>query len=347
MKRNRKTKILTKAKIFRDLFCSKITKKRMPIIANLLLTNRCNLRCFYCYVDVFHRRMQDLKTDKILNIIDILYKNGTKVIVLLGGEPLLRNDIGTIVEYINKKGIICELITNGYMVKRWISALRSVDSVCVSLDGDETSNDLNRGIGSFKVAMDAIRLLKENNINTRIKAVITKNNIDSFNFLADFVKENRLLLTSSVAVVYEGRDYGADTKWLNNGETREFLKKLMDLKKNGVPIGYSFKALQYCIDWPRSYNAVVEDGTERTYFKYLRCRRRDFSLYMDADGTMYPCANLWGKEGRNILTDGFQAVWSSFDNYKCFCCGNIPDVDISLLLNLNFRSILNAVGFFR
>lgn len=347
MKNAKLAKLLTKMKIFNDLLSSKITGRRKPIIANLLLTNRCNLRCFYCYVDVFHRRIPDIPTDKIFHIIDVLHKNGTKVIVLLGGEPLVRKDIGSILEYINKKGMICELITNGYSVEKWINSLKLVDSVCVSLDGDQISNDLNRGNGSFKIATDAIKLLKENNINTRIKAVMTRNNIGSLEFLANFVKENKLLMTSSVAVVYEEREYDSGSKWLNNKETQEFLKKLRDLKKNGIPIGYSFKALDYCINWPLNYNGVIEKADESSSFKYLKCRRKDFSLYMDADGTVYPCANLWGNTGKNILTDGFEAAWDNFGDYKCFCCGNIPDVDISLLLDLNFKSILRALGFFR
>lgn len=342
----KKSKVLTKIEILRDLLFAKITQKRIPIIANLLITNRCNLKCFYCYVDVFNRQIPDLATDKILNIIDILHSHGTKIIVLLGGEPLFRNDFGTIIEHINKKKIICEVITNGYLAEKWIDYLKLADSVCISLDGDETANDLNRGKGSFKAALDAIRLLKKNGINTRIKAVITKNNVNSFDFLANFAKENGLAITASVSVVYENRDYGPNTIWLNNEEARQFLIKLKEFKKCGIPIGYSFHALDYSIKWPKNYSTIVNEDQKMSNFKYIKCRRKDFSFYMDADGTIYPCAELWGKGGGNILKDGFQNAWDSFKNYKCFCCGNIPDVDVSLLLNLNLASIINVSKYF-
>jgi MoaA/NifB/PqqE/SkfB family radical SAM enzyme len=340
------SKLGTRLAIFKDLLFAKYTKRRVPLMANLLLTNRCNLKCFYCYVDTFNRTIDDLDTDKITGIIDILHGHGTKVMVLLGGEPLVRNDLGAIIEHINRKRMICEVITNGFRVEKWVDTLRLADSVCVSLDGDRAANDKNRGAGSFQTAMEAIRILKENRIQTRIKAVITRHNIDALDFLADFVKKNGILMTSSVAVVYEGREYDSASPWLTSLQTRQFLEKLKTLKKSGVPIGYSCKALDYCIGWPHEYHAVVNEGPGVDTRRYIKCRRKDFSLYMDADGTMYPCANLWGKAGKNILADGFQAAWEQFQQYPCFCCGNIPDVDLSLLLGLNPASMLGALRYF-
>ncbi len=336
----KKNKARTKIKILGDLLASKITKARKPILANLLITNRCNLKCFYCYVDVFNRKMQDLSTEEIIRIIDILHANGTKIIVLLGGEPLLRKDIDAIIEHINSKGIICELITNGFGVDKWIKSLRLLDSVCVSLDGNEYPNDLNRGSGAFRVATEAIRLLKENRVNTRIKAVITKNNIDALAFLAKFVKDNSILMTCSAAVVYEQREYNQNLKWMGNDDVRELLIKLKEHKRKGIPIGYSYKALDYCINWPSEYNHVVKNLKQEANFKFIKCLRKDFSLYMDADGTIYPCANLWGKGGGNILKEDFKAAWDKFNEYDCYCCGNNPDVDISLILNLELAGMV-------
>lgn len=340
-------KLLTKLKIFKDLLFTKITKKRIPLIANLLITNRCNLRCFYCYVDVSHRQLKDLTIDEILRIIDILHKNGTKIIVLLGGEPLLRDDIAEIIEYINKKSIICEVITNGYLAEKRIEALKLVDSVCVSLDGDSITHDLNRGKGSFNTAVNAIRLFKKNNINTRFKSVITKNNIDSLNFLAEFARKNRLFFTASIPVVYEKKDYGFNTNWLGNVEARQLLIKLRSFKKNGFPIGYSFKAINYCINWPHSYSTKIFPANKSANFNYIKCQRKDLCLYMDVDATIYPCAALWGQGGKNILKDGFKSAWNNFENYKCSCCGTIPEVDISLLLNIDFGSVLSALSYLK
>ncbi|HTY45553.1 MAG TPA: radical SAM protein [Patescibacteria group bacterium] len=336
----------TRLAIFRDLLLAKCTRRRIPLMANLLLTNRCNLKCFYCYVDTFHRTVEDLGTQKVIEVIDILHSHGTKIMVLLGGEPLVRNDLGVIIEHINRKRMICEVITNGFHVEKWLDPLRLADSVCVSLDGDQAANDRNRGPGSFQTAMEAIRILRENRIPTRIKAVITRYNIDALDFLADFVRDNRILMTSSVAVVYEARHYDAASPWLDGPQTRQFLEKLRALKRSGVPIGYSYQALDYCINWPHEYHAVIDAAPDADTRRYIKCLRKDFSLYMDADGTMYPCANLWGKAGKNILTDGFQAAWDQFRQYPCFCCGNIPDVDLSLLLGLSPTGILGAVRYF-
>ena len=69
------------------LIKARITGKRIPLIANFILTNRCNLKCFYCYVDTEHSKGEELELNKVLKLIDILYDKGTRLIVLLGGEP--------------------------------------------------------------------------------------------------------------------------------------------------------------------------------------------------------------------------------------------------------------------
>ena len=48
-------------------------RKRLPLMVNLLLTNRCNLRCFYCYPQVFEQETKDITTEKWLSVVDEFY----------------------------------------------------------------------------------------------------------------------------------------------------------------------------------------------------------------------------------------------------------------------------------
>ncbi len=83
-------------------------------MANLIITNRCNLECFYCYVDVFnpdrqHLNLQEkrvINRDNLIELVDTLYDRGCRLIVLLGGEPLMFKEIGEIIRHIKSKKMV-------------------------------------------------------------------------------------------------------------------------------------------------------------------------------------------------------------------------------------------------
>ncbi len=331
-----------------SLIWAKLTNKRTPLMANLLITNRCNLKCFYCYVDTFNRNVKDIEKQVLFDMIDTFYDRGTRLIVLLGGEPLLYKEIGDVIRYIKNKNMVCEIITNGYRVEKYIEDLKLCDSVCVSLDGDEKSHDQNRGRGSYDVAIKAINLFRENGIHTRVKAVLTDNNKDSFDFLCKFAKEKGLILTISLAATYDERDYHQKNKWVGDKDKSEFLASLYAAKQEGYPIGYSFSALDYYKKWPYPDDYIVdsEKNNNPEGFDLLRCKRKDNSFYLDTDGYLYPCAYQWGKSKKNVFTDGFDSAWESMEGYDCFACGSLPDIDITLMFNCNTESIFKAAKFY-
>ena len=183
------TKFLRGKRIIYKLLLGKITKKRIPIVTNILVTNKCNLNCFYCFPQVSKRKVKEMTTEQILNAIDESKKLGAEIIILLGGEPLIRDDIGEIINHIKDKKMLCEVITNGYFVKKRINDLKRLDSICISIDGDEEGTDKNRAPGSYKMAINDLKLARENGIFTRIHAVITKNTINSIDHLVHLVKE--------------------------------------------------------------------------------------------------------------------------------------------------------------
>lgn len=327
-----------------DLMKLKIHRTRVPLVANLILTNSCNLKCFYCYVDVFNRTVKDPTTSDWLNLLTEIHEMGTRVVILLGGEPLIRRDIDQIIDHIHHLGMICEVITNGTFVKKKIDSLKKVTSVCLSLDGNREEHDGNRGQGSFDQTMEAFNILKDNKIPIRIKACITQNNENCLDFLAPFVKRHNIVFTASPAETYEDRNYHQQNKWLDRNRMLDFVRKLRDLKLQGVPIGYSYKALDYILNWPYDVDYIVNKertNNERAY-PLIRCLRKTNSFYLDADGMLYSCAPLWGKGKANVFKDGFQSAWNTLDHHDCFSCASLPDVDISLFLGGYWENLLKG-----
>ena len=339
-----------------NLIKLKLTNSRAPLMANLIITNRCNLECFYCYVDVFnpdrqHLNLQEKRVitgENLIELVDTLYDRGCRLIVLLGGEPLMFKEIGGVIRHIKSKKMVCEIITNGYLVDRYLDDLALCDSVCVSLDGEKEGNDLNRGRGSFQKAVDAISLLLKHQIPVRVKAVLTHNNKNSLDFLGSFAKEQGVMLTVSVAATYDDRDYHQKDKWLEEYSKKNFLDDMLNLKKKGIPIGYSMTALDYMQKWPYDEDFIIKgDKSNHTKdFDLIRCKRKDNSLFIDADGEMYPCAFQWGKNSKNVFEGGFDAAWEHMPKYDCYACGSLPDIDVSLMFNFNLENIINAAKFY-
>lgn len=125
--------LIPAAKVLNQLMKFKLTGKKMPLILNLLVTNKCNFDCAYCYINPKTRRIADSTYAQIKSYIDQFYRIGTRSIWLQGGEPLLRNDIEKIVDYIKAKGMFCEIVNNGWLAEQKMTVLSRVDKVCFLL----------------------------------------------------------------------------------------------------------------------------------------------------------------------------------------------------------------------
>lgn len=320
----------------------KLWRKRFPLMANLLLTNRCNLKCIYCYPQVFRRNLDDMTTDKWLKITDELYKMGARVIVLMGGEPLLFKDIDVIVDRVKSYGIICEMITNGYLIEKKIDTVKKLDSICISLDGNEATHDRNRGKGSYQKAVAAIKCAKSAAIRTRVKAVIIRHNVNSLRFLAQFAKEHGVVLTFTLPSIHTD----AEDLTLTHEEIKELMTMAIEYKREGYPIGHTLTSMDYMMKWPANHYAWL-DEKHCAGAPVVRCIRNDLTCYVDADGMMYPCAILWSQfPGKNVFEAGIKDAWNNLAQKPCYSCGYLGEIETNLLLSLSIRNIFQSARYF-
>ena len=70
-----------------------------------------------------HLHAPDPTLDQMVSVIDQLHKGGTLSVRLLGGEPLMRKDIGEIIRAIKYRGMFCEVVTNGVLLRRKIAKI--------------------------------------------------------------------------------------------------------------------------------------------------------------------------------------------------------------------------------
>ena len=81
------------------------------------VTRRCNLSCVHCRASALHGPYPgELDTQACLRLLDEIAAFSQPIIILTGGEPLLREDIFEIADYGNKKGLRMVLATNGTLL---------------------------------------------------------------------------------------------------------------------------------------------------------------------------------------------------------------------------------------
>lgn len=321
----------------------KIIKKYLPLMVLFNITDKCNLKCSYCFGKYYERKSPDLPTKKIHHIIDQLSKAGTKRLGIGGGEPLLRNDIGYIIDYLKNKNIEVGLSTNGILLPQKISELKKVDTICISLDGEEGIHDYYRGKGSYKKAMQAIECSVNNHIKTHVSTVLTKKNINSLDFLLKKAKELGFLLElSPLYNQFFGVKNQGYPESLKDAEYREIIKTILNLKKRKEPIFYSAATYESILNW-EDYNKdrIIEEETD---LKHVKCYAGKYFCHIESNGDVYPCVYSAGHKAINCLESNFEIAFKNINEHNCKACMWACYIEFNLLFDFNLN-VLKSLSY--
>jgi len=151
------------------------------VIWNLI--RRCNLTCKHCYsISADTHFPGELDREEIFDVIDDLKAFHVPVLILSGGEPLLRPDIFDIAHRAKDRGFFTALSTNGTLInKENIEAIRDVgfNYVGISIDGTrETHDSFRQMVGSFDASIAGLRLCHEQGIKTGLRFTMTQDNAE-------------------------------------------------------------------------------------------------------------------------------------------------------------------------
>jgi MoaA/NifB/PqqE/SkfB family radical SAM enzyme len=169
-----------------------------PTNVYMPVTNRCNLKCWMCDVVMVPRPVLELSLDEIKRALDEVKSwGGDQIILLTGGEPLMRKDIFPIIDHSISLGLRTEMISNGTLIDA-ITAERLLESglhmIAVSLDSvTPRIHNATRGVkGAFDGAVRGIRNLvtaKEKRgspVWIEVWTTITNLNLEELSAIAHF-----------------------------------------------------------------------------------------------------------------------------------------------------------------
>jgi len=155
------------------------------------VTRRCNLACLHCRASSLHGPYQgELATEECFQLLDDIASFSHPLIILTGGEPLLREDIYDIARYGSQKGLRMVLATNGTLLtENMVERMHHshIRRISISIDGhDKESHDAFRGVaGAFDEAMRGLEILKKKDMEFQINTTITRQNMAQLESILD------------------------------------------------------------------------------------------------------------------------------------------------------------------
>lgn len=250
--------------MFLDELFYKTAVKTLPFIAKIALTHDCNLTCRHCYLGPPQGRV--LEAGEFKEIITQLARSGVLFLTFTGGEPMMYPGFWEIIEFARRSKFFLRVFTNGTLIDEKAAGLFArygVNEVHVSLYGHEPGiHELITGIGgSFDKTVNAIQLLKRQGVEIQVKSSIMTLNWEYAAKIENFCCE--MGVKCSFSYLLSPRTDGSE-------EPCQLQCDIPETDPGCLPV------------FPE-----VSAGDRPS-----PCPAGENSLFIEYDGTLYPCVNF-------------------------------------------------------
>ena len=183
----------------------------LPLLIAWEVTRSCNFNCRHCRAGARNRKYpNELTTEQCFSLLDNIASFARPIVILTGGEPMLRDDIYDITEHGNKLGLRmvmapCGMLVDDQAINKMIAS--GIQCISISLDGAtaKSHDDFRRVPGAFDSAIAATKAAKRNNLGFQINTTITKHNIDELPELMTLAEQLGAVTFNPFLLVPTGR----------------------------------------------------------------------------------------------------------------------------------------------
>ena len=327
-------KLLRKVKIMIATVSSftkvRLWQKKIPLVVGWAITYRCNRKCPYCGLGQLN--YDELSTGQILNIVNQLAGLGALRISFTGGEPLLRDDIGEIIDYIHKIGIEAKINSNGSLVKEKIKDLINLDILNLSLEGPPEIHDAIRGEGSYQEVMEAVRSAQDSGIKVNFSTVLTGINLKAIDFILGKAEEFlcKTVFQPATGIILGGN--APNPLAPSQKEYRQAIERLIKEKKAGNRhIGNSLTGLRHLRYWPNPKKIKCASG-------WISCRIEPNADVVYCSREKQPAQTL------NCLREGFPTAFKNLQAISCADCWCAARVELNRAFYGDLTAIFEQMG---
>jgi heme b synthase len=287
-------------------------------------TAACNLECVHCRRLEVSRELSksDLTTDEARAAISSIAKFAKPILILSGGEPLMRPDIFTLAQHARQCGLATALATNGTLITHAVAQEiknAEIKRVSVSIDGADarTHDEFRRIPGSFDRALQGIQHLKEHGISVQLNCTIARHNVNQLDVLFHLAETLGADAFHIFMLVPVGCGVEiADDQMLSAEQYERVLNHFYDLSKHS--------SISTKVTCAPHYQRIIRQRT-----KGERLASQDVGLeantrgclagsavcFISHQGEVFPCGYLPVSAG-NIKTQPFAEIWQNAEVFR-------------------------------
>ena len=285
------------------------------------ITRLCNLKCTHCYLPagfvdtnefpVGYYRDSELTQSQCFRVIDeIADINPNVLLILTGGEPLLRPDILKISDYAARTGFLVVMGTNGVLLNDETVQRMSDHGVAgagISLDAvDPVNHDKFRGMeGAWEGTMNGVEALKRANLDFLVQTSVTRWNYDEIPQIVDFAYELGAKVFNLYFLVRTGR--GKTVMDITPAQYETMLSTLFELQAK-----YRGKMLVAAKCAPHYKRVIYEQQSDSPFLQAYPSGTCPCGIYycrITPEGDLTPCPYMPVSVG-NLKTDSFATLWN-------------------------------------
>jgi len=286
----------------------------VPLILSWNVTRECNLKCNHCYINAADKKLEnELTTEEGKRLIDQICEVSRPLLVLSGGEPLLRPDIYELIKYGSNKGLKMGLGSNGSLIDDTVAKklkASGITTVSISIDSHLAAqhDDFRGVIGSWEKAVNAIKVLHANNVLVQVNTTLTHDNYDQIDDIMSLSESIGVENFHLFFLVPTGRGVKMDDISPQKYEdmiTNTFAK----VSKHRLNVRPSC-APQFM---------RIAQGMGLDMRQWIRgCIAGMYYCRIYPNGDITPCPYLPIKVG-NVRENSFKEIWQNADMFKTLC----------------------------
>jgi heme b synthase len=291
------------------------------------ITRRCNLKCVHCRSssEMEIKGHPDFSRQEAFGILDNISEYAKPVVVLSGGEPLIRTDVFDIAKYGTGKGLRMCLATNGTLVTDEICGGikdSGIKIVSLSLDGstETVHDDFRSQKGAFSGTVNAARLFKKHGIEFIINSSFTKRNQEEIPKVYRLAKELGATAWYMFMIVPTGRGEEIMSELISKEDYEDILEWHYRMEKDESDM----LVRPTCA--PHYYRVVLQKAKEektkfeRRTLKFSTggskgCIAGQLICLINVDGEVFPCS-YFPKSAGNIKEQSFKEIWEDSELFR-------------------------------
>ena len=307
--------------------------KSIPHVISWNLTKACNLLCTHCYLPTNSFQQfnptnhsiiksgqpqfttqdtkDELDTNNALKVIDeIAELNPNIILILTGGEPLLRRDLFDLSRYASRKGMMVLLGTNACLINDDVARKlkdNGFSGIGISLDSIHPYiHDSIRGMkGSWKMAVEGMKACKRQGLEIQIQTTVFKKNYDEIPKLVAFAHDMGARVFNLFFLVCTGR--GQDITDITSKQYEDALKQIYKLHNQ-----YEGTMLVSAKCAPHYRRIAYEMNPESALVKYYSggCPAGTNYCRITPEGNVTPCPYMDTSCG-NLREKSFAEIWNN------------------------------------